>query len=314
MIGDGKSVLVVIDPTADRQPALERATWLATCLGATLDLLICDYDQQLAGGHFLASDAMEGARHALLKMHMRRLDSLAAPLRESGLVVRTDARWEHPLDHGVLRKVAELQPIMTVKDTHYHGTVQRALFSNTDWNLIRRCPVPLLLVKPRQLANVPRILAAVDPLHEFDKPAELDHAILALAKELAVALQGKLDVFHALDPAPAIAAAAGSIASPIAVPVRELTEALELSHKAALSTLLQDYSIDREAVHLHQGVAAEQLLALSRKLPADIVVMGAVSRSGMKRVFIGNTAERVLDRLPCDLLIVKPAGFALPVS
>jgi universal stress protein E len=38
-------------------------------------------------------------------------------------------------------------------------------------------------------------------------------------------------------------------------------------------------------------------------------VMGAISRSGLKRVFIGNTAEQLLDRLPCDLLIVKPAEF-----
>jgi universal stress protein E len=37
--------------------------------------------------------------------------------------------------------------------------------------------------------------------------------------------------------------------------------------------------------------------------------MGAVSRSGLKRVFIGNTAERVLDELACDVLVVKPAHF-----
>ncbi|HSG66502.1 MAG TPA: universal stress protein [Gammaproteobacteria bacterium] len=62
-------------------------------------------------------------------------------------------------------------------------------------------------------------------------------------------------------------------------------------------------------MHLTQGVAAEQLLMLSRTLPADVVVMGTVSRSNIKRLLIGNTAERVLDRLPCDLLIVKPPGF-----
>jgi universal stress protein E len=39
------------------------------------------------------------------------------------------------------------------------------------------------------------------------------------------------------------------------------------------------------------------------------MVMGAVSRSGLDRIFLGSTAERVLDRLPCDLLIVKPKGF-----
>jgi nucleotide-binding universal stress UspA family protein len=31
-----------------------------------------------------------------------------------------------------------------------------------------------------------------------------------------------------------------------------------------------------------------------------------MSRSGLKRIFIGNTAERVLDGLQCDVLVVKP--------
>ncbi len=44
---------------------------------------------------------------------------------------------------------------------------------------------------------------------------------------------------------------------------------------------------------------------MTESLPADLVVMGAVSRSGIQRLFIGSTAEEVLDRLPCDVLIVK---------
>jgi universal stress protein E len=36
------------------------------------------------------------------------------------------------------------------------------------------------------------------------------------------------------------------------------------------------------------------------------VVIGAVSRSRLDRVLIGNTAERVLDKLECDVLVVKP--------
>lgn len=312
-MSNSKTLLVVVDPTSDRQPAMERAARLASSIGAQLELLICDYDQQLAGGRFVVPEALSGARAALLDAHRERLEALAAPLREAGLSVGTSARWEHPLDHGVLRRAAEIQPLMVVKDTHYHGAIQRALFSNTDWNLIRRCAAPLLLVKPRPLAAEPRVLAAVDPLHEFDKPAELDNAILALATELATALHGRLEVFHAFDPAPAIAGASGSIASPIAVPVRELTDSLEREHQAALTALLRDYPVERSAVHLEQGVAAERLLSLSGKLPADVVVMGAVSRSAIKRILVGNTAERVLDRLPCDLLIVKPAGFAAGV-
>ena len=37
--------------------------------------------------------------------------------------------------------------------------------------------------------------------------------------------------------------------------------------------------------------------------------MGALPRSGLKGLLIGNTAERVLDRLPSDLLVIKSKGF-----
>jgi nucleotide-binding universal stress UspA family protein len=42
---------------------------------------------------------------------------------------------------------------------------------------------------------------------------------------------------------------------------------------------------------------------------ADIVVMGSISRSGLERLVIGSTAERVLEPLPCDVLLVKSPDF-----
>ncbi len=54
------------------------------------------------------------------------------------------------------------------------------------------------------------------------------------------------------------------------------------------------------------GAPAVELPAVARSVRAGLVVMGAMSRSGLKRIFIGNTAEQVLDSLQCDVLIVKP--------
>ena len=42
--------------------------------------------------------------------------------------------------------------------------------------------------------------------------------------------------------------------------------------------------------------------------------MGAVSRSALRRFVIGNTAERILGDLQCDVLVVKPARFVTRVS
>jgi universal stress protein E len=41
--------------------------------------------------------------------------------------------------------------------------------------------------------------------------------------------------------------------------------------------------------------------------------MGAVSRSGLKRLLNGSTAERVIDEVSCDVLIVKPDSFRATV-
>lgn len=70
------------------------------------------------------------------------------------------------------------------------------------------------------------------------------------------------------------------------------------------------YGIARKKAHLVCGDPTFALPALARSMRAGLVVMGAVSRSGLKRIFIGNTAERVLDTLQCDVLVVRPPNRA----
>jgi nucleotide-binding universal stress UspA family protein len=41
--------------------------------------------------------------------------------------------------------------------------------------------------------------------------------------------------------------------------------------------------------------------------------MGSVSRSGIAGLLLGNTAERLLDRVQCSLLTIKPRDFVSPV-
>lgn len=67
------------------------------------------------------------------------------------------------------------------------------------------------------------------------------------------------------------------------------------------------------AQHLVGRSAADAIAETGEEIHSSIVVMGAVSRSGLSRLFIGNTAERTLDLLSCDVLIVKPAQFANPL-
>ncbi len=305
-----RHILAIVDPTGDEQPALERAARIAGGSGATLELFVCDYDQYLAGERFFDENSLKKARTTLLASHRRRLSELAEGIAARfSIEVRQDTAWDHPLHEGIVRKAIATNAALIVKDTHYHSAFRRSLFSNTDWNLIRTAPCDLLLVKPREYAAKPQVIAAVDPLHEHDKPADLDDRILDSAIALCSTLGATLHVCHAYDPAPALAVSADAVTMPLSVPARELIETLRGTHTSAVHSLMDKRELGRNHVHIHQGPAHEVLLDLAEELHADVAVMGAVSRSALQRLFLGSTAERLMDRLPCDLLIVKPGNF-----
>ena len=69
-----------------------------------------------------------------------------------------------------------------------------------------------------------------------------------------------------------------------------------------------------ERRHIQPGSPADAVVATATELDASLLVMGSVARSGLGRLFIGNTAEKILSRLPCDLLLLKPDGYRDSIS
>lgn len=63
---------------------------------------------------------------------------------------------------------------------------------------------------------------------------------------------------------------------------------------------------------LHRGEPEDVIPEFVVAEGIDLVVMGSVARRGIPGFLIGNTAERVLDRLPCSVLVVKPGKPAAP--
>ncbi len=294
-----KTILVILDPTNHGdQPVLERAASIAESSSAALQLYICDFDPEIDAG--LVSTVwieQPDAKDNLMDIYRHRLEAYAAPLRERGLSVSVDVGWDHPLGEALVRKIVASKPWMVAKDTHHHNVLKRTVFSNTDWHLIRGCPAPLLLVKPHALRDTPKVFAAVDPLHENAKPGQLDEAIYAAARSLAEASGGELHVVH-------------SFAVPLGLEVPpDVAQQIEQQHRSAMAEFLQSHPVPEGHAHLLAGRPEHCLPEIAENEDAAYIVMGAVSRRGFDRLFIGSSAERVLDRLPCNLLIIKPAGF-----
>jgi universal stress protein E len=81
----------------------------------------------------------------------------------------------------------------------------------------------------------------------------------------------------------------------------------------AFASLVKPMSLPKTRQHVRPGAPVEELPLLAEEIGASVVVMGAVSRSAVRRLFIGNTAESVIDALSCDVLVVKPVDFRTDV-
>lgn len=307
-------ILAVADPTSKDQFGVDRATWLAKQTGADLELIVCYYNEYLSGDRLFDSPSLQKARDEVIQHQQQHLENIAKPIREQGVTVTTTALWDHPLYEGIVRQAVSSNADIVIKDTHHHDAVTRAFLSNTDWSLIRSCPMPLWLVKPREIAKAPKLVAAIDPMNQHDKPAALDDEILHLAKGLADSLGGEVHAFHAYDPRIAVATATANAYIPVSLPFDEIEQQMHEDHKKRFDEITGFHKIKESRAHLKSGLTHEELPALAEDIAADVVVMGAVARNRWKRLFIGATAERTLEHLPCDLLIVKPDWFKSPVS
>jgi universal stress protein E len=313
---DIKRILVVADPTkgsdVHAQRALRRGVALARQMDADLQVVVvCDYNEYLQVGRSLDLGALESAWRDQAAYRRAWLEGVVNSVGASSLRVSVEVAWDRPLHEGITRQVLRYKPDLVLKDTHHHPVIARALFTNTDWHLIRECPAPLMLVRTDDWPGTGRILAAVDPIH--DQSASLDRKILDTASFMAQALGRELHVIHVMEPIETLVSLEEGYV-PIAFPVEEINRKLRSQHEHAMHSLLAEQDLPRGRVHLRRGSVRGELIAAVREVPTAVVVMGAIARTALKRVFLGSTAERVLQSIPCDVLIVKPDGFESPVE
>lgn len=304
-----RHMLVVIDPTSeDEQPDLRRAEALARHFPqARFTLFLCDYNAALDGGILFDTRGLEKARESLLAHHEDRLEKLARPLRQAGHSVDVQAVWGKRLDRHILRAVQQLKPDLVLKTTHHHNPLKRLLLSNTDWQLIRHCEVPLWLVK-RADDPLEDICASVDPLHEADKPAALDLKLIAAARSLSESVKGRMHLVHCFNPLPRTMVFDASIV----VDYDSYADDVRKRHAGAFGQLADNNDVAESSRHLLSGYPEEAIPEFVEKQGINLLIMGAVSRSRLDAALIGHTAERLLDECPCDILIVKPEGFVDP--
>lgn len=292
-MGPIETILVIVDTKARHHAGLAKAALLAQKFRMRMDLL--------AIAEVMQSPEMAPA-----------MASLARPLRDRGLEVTTATVSADSVNSVLVERLTGQRVKLIVKDVAQAPSSRRAALTRTDWELMRACPVPLLLSQPRLWSAVPQVCAAIDPGHDDEGLVSLDDEIMEQSGRLARCLEGQLHVIHA-DMAPTFVTT--TPADGVVRAQKVSHELMATEHEARLRelrTFASGYQVPSSRLHFSTGPICEVLAGFVAQLPASIVVMGAVSRTPLRREVIGSTAEGLLRQISCDVLVVR-AGQA-PMS
>ena len=316
-------VLFVATPDTDDTNAFERALQVAEANQARLTVVDLQQGPATPVARVPGGLSPERRRAALAEASAERLQQY---------IDSADGRVD--LDTRTLDGVGFVEVIRTVQSGGHDlvvkaamesGTRRRYLFSSFDMHLLRKCPVPVWLVKQGAGGErYRRVLAPVDvdPDGAAKTDPSLNRRILETAAAQALADGAELHVAHAWQPAyEGVLRSRGIFAEEDEV--QRYIESERQAHRAAFDRLAGDMRswIGGEicdwlqpVFHLRQGQAGTVIPELAAELDAGLVVMGTVGRTGIAGLLIGNTAETIVEGIACSVLAVKPPGFRSPIQ
>ena len=282
------------EPNAE---AVRQALWLAKLNSASIDFLF-SLDLSAKAQQLISESSTN--EFTVLGEAEKRLAELVAKAREDGIAAASHVvvgkSWLE-----LIRQVIHKQHDLVLVGTRHMGAIQGFFLGSTGIKLLRKCPCAVWVTQPRADQDFDSILVAHDLRPVGDLAMELGCSMARL-------LNAQLHVVHAA----------------------EFPE-FDYMFPARISAERKQAYRDEAEEHIEK-----QLAGASLPLPAkvyivieppdfalmnyveqqdiDLIVIGTVGRADISGFITGNTAERLLPRIPCSLLAVKPPGFKSPVA
>lgn len=298
-----RSILVDVDALAAVHPAIERAVDVARICGARLkvvDVVAVPGDARRYLPH--------GIEEALIRQRRERLATIAATA--AGVSVEYDIlRGRASIE--LIREVLRSRHDVLIR-SHARDLAAPKAFGAIDMQLFRQCPCPVWAVGPAATTAPRRVLAAVHATPEDPEEQALNRKILDMALRLAGFGSGAVTVFQAWSAFGEDLLRSHSKPAEVA----EYVKAASDTAQSALDDLVKSFGNDLRLarVELRKGDPEDLIPRFVVSEGIDLVVMGTVARTGIAGFIIGNTAERLLQRMVCSVFAIKPDGFRTPVG
>lgn len=303
-----KKLLVVIDPTNDVQPALARAIELASPNNASITVFLSIFDFSYEMTSILSGHEREAMRQGVIAQRQAWLAELLAGYANDNVTIESDVIWHNRPFESIIQHAIAGEFDIIVKGTHLHDKLKSVIFTPTDWHLMRKSPVPVLLVKEHDWPVAGKILCAINVGSEDDDHQALNSRIIEHAKMLAAQFDAQVHLVNGYPGTPVNLA--------IELPdfdAHTYGETIRMQHEQRVCSLANGFDISNDFCHVKEGLPEDVIPDIAAKIDAELVILGTVGRTGFSAALIGNTAEHVIDSINCDLLAIKPDGYRSPL-
>lgn len=286
--------LLIIADIDTKCIATRRGLELAGKLGVAVDVVAFVY-APMAGLKVSAGQKAE-IRQRLLEERQLSVQSRIDKFQAPGQKVSLKVVWEKDLHAWVNKRCAGGAYRAVIKTANRS---ENLIHTSLDWQLLRECPAPVLIVAKKRWHRARPVLASLDLATSVASKRVLNNRILVEAKSLANALGVELELITAVE-VPVLLADL-DLVDPVAY-AKDAMAAM----KPQIKELAKLHDIPESAFHCKRGPVERVISSRAAKVGAQIVVLGTVGRKGVKARLLGNTAEKVLRHLKTDVLAIKP--------
>ena len=287
------TILVPTDGSDYALAAADHAGSLASTVGATVHLLaVADVDD--AAGPFSVGGVDQSSLDRLERDAEERLAAARTTLPD-GVPVETATERGRPAG-AILEYVEGADADLVVMGTHGRTGVRRLLTGSVTESVLRRSPVPVL--------TVGHTASDTDAYDDILLPTDGSEAATAAvddAVDVARTVDAALHVVYIAD----VTLMTGGAGAGLPKGVVETMHDVGREAVDPVATRAAEDGVET-TVEVREGVPAPSLVEYAEDTGVDMVAMGTSGRTGLRRVLLGSTTERVIRHAARPVLAVTP--------
>jgi len=294
------NILAVVDFRQSEHYALPRAIEYCKQFGKKVTILANCYEGFM---DFIPSSS--GIDHLqikteAIKQNKEKLEKLVDNIDHQGIDIKLEILWSKSLHDGLCDFVNKNNFDLVVKTAHRHNPLEKLLFTPTDWHLLRDTQTNLLFVKKEHWSNRIGILGAIN-IEDDEEHNRLNKRIIKTTVDLADAAQCKSNILNTF-PWPMVQMEKFKHLFDEQDPFLMIKQ----SHAKSVDNFVKSVTDFKGNIIIGEGLEPEETIPkIAKSTHSSLLVMGTVGRKGIEAAMIGNTAEKILDDLECEVLVLK---------